>query len=422
MAIKINGKDLVKRIINWQEVSKVILNGSQIRPTYQQYVNYHVVSNFTWWWGWWGWGWWATPSWRTNNGWVFGEYGVSNWGSGQVVNQKYNGLPSLKNAVKVEIIYQVYWDLSEITTPFDATLLRNQNREYYTKVVSQREQIFGCSSDITASLEWASAGTYTISTTLDLEHNEATQIIEWPNGFRSDVGSYTLNGTEIANIRNCNEFVIYLNNGISLSQVDFYIYNAEPTPPPKFYYDFTNKTKATVKSDWSFSNNSDFALSNLYGIESNGSYISNWEIGCDLSTLDRTTQLVITLDLHQWNITSWSSGDLQMYWRDIDNQIRLAWFLISDTTAKVYTKSAIMPFDLVTVLPNTTLSKIELKFDFSDTNRTYYSYYLYGENGTIYPFENVWDSMDLLANFQNVNYISEFKPWTVWLKNITLDW
>lgn len=422
MAIKINGKDLVKRIINWQEVSKVILNGSQIRPTYQQYVNYHVVSNFTWWWGWWGWGWWATPSWRTNNGWVFGEYGVSNWGSGQVVNQKYNGLPSLKNAVKVEIIYQVYWDLSEITTPFDATLLRNQNREYYTKVVSQREQIFGCSSDITASLEWASAGTYTISTTLDLEHNEATQIIEWPNGFRSDVGSYTLNGTEIANIRNCNEFVIYLNNGISLSQVDFYIYNAEPTPPPKFYYDFTNKTKAKVKSDWSFSNSSDFVLSNLYGIESNGSYISNWEIGCDLSTLDRTTQLVITLDLHQWNITSWSSGDLQMYWRDIDNQIRLAWFLISDTTAKVYTRSTVMPFDLATVLPNTTLSKIELKIDFSNTARTYYSYYLYGENGTIYPFEMVWDTMDLLANFQNVNYISEFKPGTVWLKNITLDW
>ncbi len=224
MAIKINGKDLVKRIINWQEVSKVILNGSQIRPTYQQYVNYHVVSNFAWW-GWWGWGWWATPSWRTNNGWVFGEYGVSNWGSGQVVNQKYNGLPSLKNAVKVEIIYQIYWDLSEITTPFDATLLRNQNREYYTKLVSGWDQIFWCSSDLSASLSGATAWAYNIRTVLDLEHNEATQVIEWPNGFRSDVGTYTLNGTEIANIRNCNEYVIYLNNWVSLSQVDFYVYN-----------------------------------------------------------------------------------------------------------------------------------------------------------------------------------------------------
>lgn len=33
MAIKINGKDLAKRIINGQEVQKVMLNGSQIRPT-----------------------------------------------------------------------------------------------------------------------------------------------------------------------------------------------------------------------------------------------------------------------------------------------------------------------------------------------------------------------------------------------------
>lgn len=32
MAIKINGKDLAKRIINGQEVQKVMLNGSQIRP------------------------------------------------------------------------------------------------------------------------------------------------------------------------------------------------------------------------------------------------------------------------------------------------------------------------------------------------------------------------------------------------------
>lgn len=33
MAIKINGKDLAKRIINGKEVQKVMLNGSQIRPT-----------------------------------------------------------------------------------------------------------------------------------------------------------------------------------------------------------------------------------------------------------------------------------------------------------------------------------------------------------------------------------------------------
>lgn len=32
MAIKINGKDLAKRIINWQEVEKVMLNWAEIRP------------------------------------------------------------------------------------------------------------------------------------------------------------------------------------------------------------------------------------------------------------------------------------------------------------------------------------------------------------------------------------------------------
>ena len=420
MAIKINGKDLVKRIINWQEVSKVILNGSQIRPTYQQYVNYHVVSNFVWWGGWGGWGGGWAPSWRTNNWGVFGGHGVSNWGSGQVVNQKYNGLPSLKNAVKVEIIYQIYWDLSEITTPFDATLLRNQNREYYTKVVSQREQIFGCSSDITASLEGASAGTYTISTTLDLEHNEATQIIEWPNGFRSDVGSYTLNGTEIANIRNCNEFVIYLNNGISLSQVDFYIYNAEPTPPPKFYYDFTNKTKATVKSDWSFSNNSDFALSNLYGIESNSSAGRGWDKNVDLSELEN--ELTITLNVHQWNETSWTSWNLSLEMWDETNRNRILNFIISDTNVTVTILNISSTLNLETILPNTTLTKVEFVANFTDPNRTTYSEYFYWADGTIYERKNIGYYRNLLSDFRNIPAIRNLTPGTVWLKNITLDW
>lgn len=49
MAIKINGKDLSKRIINWHEVEKVIRNGVQIRPestppAFDDYLNFYVMN------------------------------------------------------------------------------------------------------------------------------------------------------------------------------------------------------------------------------------------------------------------------------------------------------------------------------------------------------------------------------------------
>lgn len=47
MAIKINGKDLAKRIINWQEVEKVMLNGSQIWPSETPSPYIYIDADFT---------------------------------------------------------------------------------------------------------------------------------------------------------------------------------------------------------------------------------------------------------------------------------------------------------------------------------------------------------------------------------------
>lgn len=228
MAIKYGWQNLQRRLYNWQNVSRVIINWSQVRPTSQQYVNYHIVSDWTNAWG----GWWAgiawVPSGWSNNGWVITSGWVSNWWTGSSVSQQYQWLPSLKNAYKIEIVYQFEWDQSTIPTPFDATLLRLNNREYQTQLVSGWDQILWLSNDSTASLSWLTAGTYTITTTLELNDLEATQVMNGPNSFESSVSAYTISTTERSNIRNCDKFIVYLNNGVTLSRVDFYIYNNAP--------------------------------------------------------------------------------------------------------------------------------------------------------------------------------------------------
>ena len=138
MAIKINNKDLYRRVINWQDVQRVILNWSQIRPTSQPHIDYHVISNWgTGGWGWggtwvpWWWGvWWSTAVW---------ESGITNWwdtgtGSQWTADLQYNWLPSLLNARKVEIIYSFYWNQTVTSYPFESYLEYNSIWTYESNI------------------------------------------------------------------------------------------------------------------------------------------------------------------------------------------------------------------------------------------------------------------------------------------------
>lgn len=250
MAIKYQWQSLQRKIYNGQDISKVIINWSQIRPTEQQHVNYHIVSDWTNS-GWWGGGWapWVPSGW-TNNWWVISAWGVSNWWTWVTVNQKYQWLPSLKNAYKIVIVYKFERDQATAPTPFDATLLRLNNREYQTQLVSWRDQVLWLSSNNTATLTWPTSGTYTITTTLELNDMEWTQVMDWPNGFHSTVAIYLINATERTNIRNCNEFIVYLNNWVTLSSVDFYIYNNAPVTHSDMQWPCPTWFHVPLKTEW----------------------------------------------------------------------------------------------------------------------------------------------------------------------------
>lgn len=247
MAIKINNKNLARRVINWQDVQRVILNWSQIRPTGQPHIDYHVISNRgTWGWGGWGWiPWWWGVWWST----AVGESGITNWwdtgtGSQWTANLKYNWLPSLLNAYKVEIIYSFYWNQTETYNyPFESFLEYNSSVTYESTInkVSQERLLwlrpFVQSWYIMRDL---SAWDYVMTAVLDLENESATLTLEWPNWFSQEIEA-SLTSTQIFNIRHSTDFWVILDDGVRLSRVDFFVYN-NPQSPSVWAWIYHNAT------------------------------------------------------------------------------------------------------------------------------------------------------------------------------------
>lgn len=231
MAIKINNKDLYRRVINWQDVQKVILNWSQIRPTEQKYIDYHVISNRGTWGGggggswipWWWSAWWST---------TVGESGITNWwdtgtGSQWMAELQYVWLPSLLNARKVEIIYSFYWNQTETYYPFDSFLEYNNSMTYYagiSSVLGSRALWFDPFVQTGYYMQDLSAWNYVMTAVLDLENEFATLTLEWPNWFKKEMEA-RMDSTQIFNIRHSTDFWIYLNDGVRLSRLDFLVDN-----------------------------------------------------------------------------------------------------------------------------------------------------------------------------------------------------
>lgn len=220
MAIIINWSNLQKRYvhIDWvqHEVTKVILNWAEIRPNEQQHVDYHVIWN--WIWSWWGWQtpwWWSTSWWWTS--WLWYTWWTAS----------YDGLPSLRNARRIKIVYALNWTQQPVDMPVDARLLRWSERQYQSQILSERNQLFWCAHDVIEALIWATPWAYTITSDIDLENKVATQVVEWPNWFYSEIWTYELTTVEVNNIRLCDRFLIDINYWMWLAQTDFYIWNME---------------------------------------------------------------------------------------------------------------------------------------------------------------------------------------------------
>lgn len=237
MAIKINRKDLARRIINWQDVQKVILNWSQIRPTEQKYIDYHIISNRGTWWGWggwswvpwwwsiwwWGW-WWSAVVWENwvSNGWD--TAGGSQW----IAELQYVWLPSLLNARKVEIIYSFYWNKTEAYNyPFESRLKYNSSwpyRPYIRKFWQDRTLWFQQFTQSWYVLWGSSAWNYVMTAVLDLENESATLTLEWPNWFSKEIEA-SIDSTQMFDIRHSTDFWVILWDWVILSKVEFLVDN-----------------------------------------------------------------------------------------------------------------------------------------------------------------------------------------------------
>ncbi len=236
MAIKINNKNLARRVINWQDVQRVILNWSQIRPTEQKYIDYHVISNRGTWWGWggwsgvpWGWGIWGST--------VIGETWVSNWGTWETANLQYNWLPSLINAYKVEIIYSFYWNVTNKPAqfiPLSAQLYegnvspilnyQTEIRSMWGSTNSYLFQIYAIPSPAWEGLDYLIAWDYTITATIDFENEVTTQNVKWP--WKDETWDVSWWQVYYYQIKHSDSFWVYLNDGVMLKRMDFIVYNS----------------------------------------------------------------------------------------------------------------------------------------------------------------------------------------------------
>lgn len=251
MAIKIDNKDLQRRIINGQDVQKVILNWSQIWPTEVPYVDYHVISDFTggwgWWWGWGGWGlpWWWTFTWGSQwwlrivpNEWIKIDQDAP---TGTVGKVRYTWMPSLANAKR--IVVEINFDLIQraslgtetINTPLygflepgDSWIWLRHKQDDSAEIASYYNYGWFASRWTVQLTQWDS-----YKMVWDISKRSASRWIYWAgdlylcdsSGTRitPSSGSYWMTTWEI--VATSTSFEVWLLEGITVSKVDFYIYN-----------------------------------------------------------------------------------------------------------------------------------------------------------------------------------------------------
>lgn len=229
MAIKIDNKDLSKRIYNWQEVQRVILNGSQIRPTEEEHIDYHVISNFWWWSAWWiPWWWWWYDVEPTNDWVIAGSSGT--W---TITYSRVRWMPSLANAKKIEVVVNFGWD---VVTPvssisFVNLSLKNDNTQYIGGNIRYRVSD-NKYQQITMAGVWdftnVTSGNYSTTWFINMEDEESpyvTMETEWPSDFSAVWVNRGFETSRIANIRSCNNFDVTIKEWITVKSVDFYIWN-----------------------------------------------------------------------------------------------------------------------------------------------------------------------------------------------------
>lgn len=237
MAIKINWENMYRRVYSWEDVQKVILNWAEIRPNEQPHIDYHVISNFTWWGGWWGgwlpWWWWWEWVEQTED-WV-----TPTWSSWTLTYSQSSWMPSLANAKRIMIVLNYDLDISELPTG-NLVIARlwdhgEENLKWIIQYLGssniyrlwQYLWLWGSNSKSTES---QIDGNYT--TTIDVKlvnvgiQNQSILSTTWPIWFSIDDITLILPDSNFSGrIKASSEFTIDIKSWVTLKNVDFYIWN-----------------------------------------------------------------------------------------------------------------------------------------------------------------------------------------------------
>lgn len=246
MGISLWWVNMIDRRVGDDKVQRVILNWAEIWPNERTNINFHIVDNFTswsypWWWSWW-WG----------SAFIGGDWIFSWWWEAYF---DYSWFPDLSRAIRVKIVYQVYWDTTatDLTNLFGRFYYGNNQQvllgsylwgyewDYYRLGLSQNNgwQMIRINDtpdpwnytftwDIKLTPQTYGSTTYPWWMNWTLSETDETQLAQndWMI-FQSD---------QINQLHAANDFKLMLQPGIVVKSIDMYIYNGWATPRPEWFH------------------------------------------------------------------------------------------------------------------------------------------------------------------------------------------
>lgn len=240
MAIKIDGQDLLKKFIGWQEIVRIYKNGGEIRPNTVPPVQptYHVVGDFTQW---------SLPSWWSisgagsilySNDWIALD---TSWWTDSVIIKNQSSMPSLANASRIKIDYDFYradlvWELRGrwgwwiYNSQWNGQLFISGigGEDWPDEGDSQVTQFWRTIDDMNYTvLDNPVIWKYTLSVDFDLVTQKVTQTLTYPDPSISSTLTFFTNNNIPLVLRNSgDEFRITLFEWITMSDMNMYVWNS----------------------------------------------------------------------------------------------------------------------------------------------------------------------------------------------------
>lgn len=242
MGISLWWVNMIDRRVGDEKISRVILDWAEIWPNERTNINFHIVEKFSW--GWW-YPWWWSPWWGSafiGGDWIFS--------GGWEAYFNYSWFPDLSRAIRVKIVYQVYWD----TTATDVNNLSwafyygNNQKVKLESYIVKRGSWNNYWLELAQGTGWqarqlsANPDSWNYTFTWDIKLTPITKYgttYPWNMSRTLSDEEWTQIATNtwqifyqefIDNLHAANDFKLMLQPWVVVKSIDMYIYNAWTTP------------------------------------------------------------------------------------------------------------------------------------------------------------------------------------------------